>query len=102
MANLIGQSIKRVEDKRFLTGKGKYVDDMVLPNMTWAVMVRADVAHANINSINTEEVSQAPGVVAVFTGADMQADGINGVPCGWQVDFKNGDTMKEPSHPSLA
>ncbi|HJP31876.1 MAG TPA: xanthine dehydrogenase family protein molybdopterin-binding subunit [Candidatus Latescibacteria bacterium] len=102
MTNLIGKSVKRVEDKRFLTGKGSYVDDMVLPNMTWAVIVRSDVAHANIESINTDEVSRAPGFVAVFTGEDMQADGINGVPCGWQVDFKNGDTMKEPPHPSLA
>lgn len=102
MTNLIGKSVKRVEDKRFLTGKGNYVDDMVLPNMTWAAIVRSDIAHATINHINTEAASGAEGVVAVFTGADMQADGINGVPCGWQVDFKNGDTMKEPPHPSLA
>ena len=102
MTNLIGQSIKRVEDKRFITGKGRYVDDIVLPNMTWAVVVRSDVAHANLLGIDAGEASRAPGVVAVLTGADMEADGINGLPCGWQVDFKNGDTMKEPAHPALA
>ncbi|MEE2833589.1 MAG: xanthine dehydrogenase family protein molybdopterin-binding subunit [Candidatus Latescibacterota bacterium] len=102
MTNLIGQSVKRVEDKRFLTGKGRYVDDMVLPNMTWAHIVRSDVAHAVIKGVDIDAASQALGVVAVFTGADMQADGMNGLPAGWQVDFKNGDTMKEPPHPSLA
>ena len=102
MTNLIGQSIKRVEDKRFITGKGRYVDDIVLPDMTWAVVVRSDVAHANLRGIDAGEASRAPGVVAVLTGADMEADGINGLPCGWQVDFKNGDTMKEPAHPALA
>ena len=102
MTNLIGQSIKRVEDKRFITGKGRYVDDIVLPNMTWAAVVRSDAAHAHIRGIDAGEASRAPGVVAVLTGADMEADGINGLPCGWQVDFKNGDTMKEPAHPALA
>ena len=102
MTNLVGQSVKRVEDKRFITGKGRYVDDMVLPDMTHAVVVRSDVAHANIRGIDAGEASRAPGVVAVLTGADMEADGIAGLPCGWQVDFKNGDTMKEPAHPALA
>ncbi len=102
MTNLVGQSVKRVEDKRFITGKGRYVDDMALPGMTWATVVRSDVAHANIRGIDAGEASRAPGVVAVLTGADMEADGIAGLPCGWQVDFKNGDTMKEPAHPALA
>ncbi len=102
MTNLVGQSVKRVEDKRFITGKGRYVDDMVLPNMTYAAVVRSDVAHGNIRGIDAGEASRAPGVVAVLTGADMEADGIAGLPCGWQVDFKNGDTMKEPAHPALA
>ncbi len=102
MTNLVGQSVKRVEDKRFITGKGRYVDDMVLPGMTYAAVVRSDVAHGNIRGIDSGEALRAPGVVAVLTGADMEADGIAGLPCGWQVDFKNGDTMKEPAHPALA
>lgn len=101
MASVIGKSVKRVEDKRFLTGKGKFVDDMVLPEMTYAYIVRSHLAHAKILSVDTREAENAPGVVAIFTGANIAAAEIGGVPCGWQVDFKNGDTMKEPPHPLL-
>ncbi|RMG27196.1 MAG: xanthine dehydrogenase family protein molybdopterin-binding subunit [Bacteroidetes bacterium] len=101
MANYIGQAIKRVEDKRFITGKGKYTDDIVLPGMTYAYMVRSPFAHAKINSIDTSAALAMEGVVAVFTGKDIAESGVNGVPCGWQVNFKNGDTMKEPPHPLL-
>ena len=97
MGNYIGQSVKRLEDKRFLTGKGKYTDDIVLPNMTYAYILRSPYAHAKINGIDTAAAAAAPGVVAVFTGSDFEA--IAGVPCGWQVNFKNGDTMHEPPHP---
>ena len=98
--SLIGSSVKRVEDKRFLTGKGRYTDDIKLPKMTHVAFVRCPNAHATINSINTSKALEMDGVVAIYTGADT-AD-INGVPCGWQVNFKNGDTMKEPKHPLLA
>lgn len=101
MGNVIGQAIKRVEDRRFITGKGKYTDDIVLPAMTHACIVRSPYAHARIKSIDTSAAKNAPEVVAVFTGKDIAAAGINGVPCGWQVNFKNGDTMKEPPHPLL-
>jgi len=101
MSNLIGQSIKRVEDKRFITGKGKYTDDIVLPQMTHACIVRSHYAHAKVNGVDTTAAAAAPGVVAVFTGKDIADSGVGGVPCGWQVDFKNGDTMKEPPHPLL-
>jgi len=97
----IGSSIKRLEDKRFLTGKGNYTDDMILPNQTYAQIVRSMHAHANINSVDTSTAAGMPGVVAIFTGKDIAASGINGVPAGWQVDFRNGDTMKEPPHPLL-
>ena len=99
MSKYIGQPIRRREDDRFITGKGKYTDDIVLPNMTHLAFVRSPYAHAKIVSIDTTEASSHPGVVAIFTGEDC---GQYGVPCGWQVDFKNGDTMKEPMHPLLA
>ncbi|MDH5475544.1 MAG: xanthine dehydrogenase family protein molybdopterin-binding subunit [Cyclobacteriaceae bacterium] len=99
MSNYIGQSIKRREDDRFITGKGKYTDDIVLPKMTHLAFVRSPYAHAKINSIDTKAALAHPGVVAVYTGEDC---GNFGVPCGWQVNFKNGDTMKEPTHPLLA
>jgi len=95
----IGKSVKRVEDKRFITGMGKYVDDIILPHQTHAAFVRCPYAHAKINSVDTEAGKAMPGVVAIFTGADIA--NVNGVPCGWQVNFKNGDTMKEPKHPLL-
>ncbi len=95
---LIGTSVKRVEDKRFTTGQGRYTDDIKLPRMTYACIVRSPHAHAKINSINTDAAAAMPGVVKIFTGADV---GNYGVPCGWQVNFKNGDTMKEPPHPLL-
>ena len=90
-----------MEDKRFTTGKGKYTDDIVLPNMTHAYIVRSPYAHARIRSIDTKKAAAHKGVVAIFTGQDIAMAKINGVPCGWQVNFKNGDTMHEPPHPLL-
>ena len=101
MTNIIGKSVKRVEDKRFITGKGRYTDDIVLPGMLHAQIIRSHYAHAKILNIDTSEAEVMEGVIAIFTGKDIAEAGINGVPCGWQVDFKNGDTMKEPPHPLL-
>ena len=95
----IGKSVKRVEDKRFVTGKGRYTDDIKLFNMAHAVFVRSPHAHAKIKSVDISAAQSMPGVVAIFTGKDLAE--VNGVPCGWQVNFKNGDTMKEPKHPLL-
>ncbi|MEJ7736696.1 MAG: xanthine dehydrogenase family protein molybdopterin-binding subunit [Chitinophagaceae bacterium] len=97
---LIGQSVKRVEDNRFITGKANYTDDIVLYNQTYAAFVRCPYAHAKIISTDVEAAKAMPGVVAIYTGADLID--VNGVPCGWQVNFKNGDTMREPKHPLLA
>jgi carbon-monoxide dehydrogenase large subunit len=95
----IGKSIKRVEDKRFTTGHGQYTDDIVLPHQTYAAFVRSQYAHAKILSVDTSAAKAMSGVVAIYTGADVAA--VNGVPCGWQVNFKNGNAMKEPKHPLL-
>ena len=101
MGKYIGQSVKRVEDQRFITGKGQYTDDITLPGMTYATFIRSPLAHANIKNIDLSAAKNAPGYVASFVGSDIP-EAIAGVPCGWQVDFKNGDTMKEPPHPLLA
>ncbi len=98
MTDYIGTSVKRVEDRRFITGKGRYTDDLVLPGMTHAVVVRSPHAHARIRSIDTEAARQHPGVVAVLTGRDYQNDGYNPIPTGWQI----GPDMKEPPHWPLA
>ena len=94
----IGKSVKRVEDKRFITGKGRYTDDINLPGMTHAYILRSPYAHARIKSIDTSAAAAMEGVVTIMTGDEV---GHYGVPCGWQVNFKNGDIMKEPPHPLL-
>ncbi len=98
MAQYIGTSVKRKEDRRFLTGKGSYTDDIILTNMTYATIVRSPHAHAKIKSIKTDKAKSHPGVVAVFTGKDLHSDGVGSVPNGWQIT----DQMKEPPHPALA
>ncbi|MEQ9491249.1 MAG: xanthine dehydrogenase family protein molybdopterin-binding subunit [Alphaproteobacteria bacterium] len=95
----IGASVKRVEDARFLTGKGNYTDDINRPNQTYAYMLRSPHAHAKIKSIDTSAAAAAPGVLAVFTGEDMD---VGSIPCGWQVHSKDGEPMLEPKHPALA
>lgn len=100
--NGIGASVRRKEDYRFLTGSGRYTDDIVLPAQTAAVFVRSPHAHANIKSIDTKAAQAAPGVVAVLTGEDLAADKIGGVPCGWLITDVAGQPMKEPPHPALA
>jgi len=98
----IGASVRRKEDHRFLAGRGNYTDDINRPGQLYAVIRRADRPHAKLLSIDTTAAAAAPGVVAVYTGADMQADGVGGVPCGWQIHNKDGTPMAEPPHPVLA
>src|SRR5215510_291294 len=98
----IGASVKRKEDRRFLLGKGNYVDDITLPNQTYAVFVRSMYAHAKIAKIDATAARAAPGVVGVFTGNDIAADGLGGLPCGWLIKSKDGSNMVEPPHPALA
>ncbi|MBY8976583.1 xanthine dehydrogenase family protein molybdopterin-binding subunit [Rhodobacteraceae bacterium NNCM2] len=96
----IGASSKRREDIRFLTGNGNYTDDINLHGQTYAYILRSTVAHGTIDKLDTSAASEAPGVVRVFTSADLE--GLGGVPCGWQVHAKDGEPMKEPKHPILA
>jgi aerobic carbon-monoxide dehydrogenase large subunit len=83
-ASVYGQSIKRREDPRFITGRGRYVDDIKLPGMTYAAFVRSPHAHARIRGIDTSKAKAHPGVVAVFVGKDMA--GVNSLPCGWDLN----------------
>lgn len=99
---MIGASVKRKEDYRFLTGAGQYTDDVVLPAQTFAVFVRSPHAHARIKSIDINAAKAAPGVVAVFTGADLAAENVGGLPCGWLIHSIDGTPMHEPPHPVIA
>ena len=98
----IGASIRRKEDYRFLTGGGRYTDDITLAHQSYAVFVRSPHAHANVVSIDTQQARAAPGVLGVFVGEDVAADKINGLPCGWLITSTDGTPMKEPPHPILA
>jgi carbon-monoxide dehydrogenase large subunit len=98
----IGKSIVRKEDYRFLTGVGQYTDDVVMQRQTHAYFLRSPHAHARIRSIDTSAAASAPGVVAIFTGADLQESKVGGLPCGWLIHSKDGTPMKEPAHPVLA
>ena len=75
----IGAPVKRVEDYRFLTGRGRYTDDMNKQGQLYAYILRSPHAHARILSIDTTEAEQAPGVHAVITGAEMKAAGIGSI-----------------------
>src|SRR5947209_20520378 len=70
----IGQAVRRVEDVRFITGAGRYVDDIVLPGMCHGVVLLSPHAHARIKKIDTVKANAAPGVLLVLTGADAAAD----------------------------
>jgi carbon-monoxide dehydrogenase large subunit len=98
----IGQSLRRREDERFLTGRGQYTDDVVLPGQTYGYFLRSPHAHARIASIDTTAARAMPGVVAIFTGRDVAESKIGGLPCGWLIHSRDGSPMKEPPHPIIA
>ena len=98
----IGQSVKRKEDQRFITGGGTYTDDINAVNQTHAYFLRSPHAHARIRGIDVAQAKAAPGVVGIFTGEDLAAAKVGGLPCGWLITDVNGQPMKEPPHPLLA
>lgn len=98
MAKVFGSAIKRREDPSLIQGNGKYTDDLQLPNMAYAVIVRSPHAHAKINSVDISQAASLDGVVAVYTGQDIVDGGIPGVvPVGWLLDG-----LKTPDHRILA
>ncbi len=98
----IGAAPRRKEDFRFVTGRGNYVADIVRPGMAFGAFLRSVHAHAEIVAIDTAAATAMPGVRAVYTGADMAADGVGGLPVGWGIVGRDGLPMKEPPHPALA
>ncbi|WP_342639970.1 xanthine dehydrogenase family protein molybdopterin-binding subunit [Rhodoligotrophos ferricapiens] len=99
---LVGRSVHRKEDVRFVSGAGHYVDDHVVPGAAHARFLRSPYAHARIRAIDTSEARAFPGVIAVFTGQDMTTAGIGSLPCGWLLKDRSGRPMAEPPHYALA
>ena len=98
----IGAAVRRKEDHRFITGKGRYTDDLDRPGQAYAYFVRSPYAHARIRHLDATTAKAMPGVVDVLTGADLAADGLGDLICGWMIHSKDGSPMKMGSHPALA
>jgi carbon-monoxide dehydrogenase large subunit len=97
----IGQPVRRVEDRRFLTGRGNYVDDLVRPRQAYAYMLRSPHAHARIRALDTAAAAAAAGVLAVYTGEDVAADGLGPIPCLGVPANRDGSTSPTPPHPAM-
>ena len=102
MASLVGSRVERKEDKRFLTGKGRYTADINISNQTYAYFVRSPHARAKINKIDTSKALKASGVVDILTGEHIAKDKIGGLIAGWAIRSEDGSEMKCPSNPPLA
>ncbi len=98
----IGARVTRKEDKRFVTGKGKYVDDVRVHGMTYAHFVRSPHAHAKVKGIDISEAMKKTGVVAVLTGKEIVEDKIGNLICGWMIHSKDGSPMKMGAWPAMA
>jgi carbon-monoxide dehydrogenase large subunit len=98
----LAQSVRRVEDPRLLLGNGRYTDDIVLPGMLFGIVLRSPHAAAKLGAIDTAAAGSVPGVKAIYTAADLNADGIGPLPCAVSLDNRDGSTMASPPHPVLA
>ncbi|MDA9475165.1 carbon monoxide dehydrogenase [Bradyrhizobium sp. CCBAU 65884] len=98
----IGARVVRKEDKRFITGKGRYVDDIKLLGMTHAHFIRSPHAHAKVKGIDSSAALKMPGVVAVLTGQQIVDDKVGNLICGWAITSKDGSPMKMGAWPAMA
>jgi len=97
VTKLFGARIKRREDPRLIAGKASYTDDIKLAGLLHAVIVRSPHAHARITRIDVASARQTPGVVAVFTGADLTGK-VGPLPCAWLIP---NSELKTPPHPAI-
>ncbi len=98
----LAQSVRRVEDPRLLIGRGRYTDDIQLPGMLHGIVLRSPHAVASIRGIDTDTARAIPGIRAVYTAADLTADGIGPLPCAVHLTNRDGSAMAAPPHPALA
>jgi carbon-monoxide dehydrogenase large subunit len=97
----IGQPMRRHEDLRLITGRGRYTDDVILPRMTYAFVLRSPVAHAHIKRIDAAAARRMPGVLFVATGEDVRADGLGNVPCMVPLANRDGTPRHDTPRPCL-
>ena len=86
----IGVAVRRKEDFRFVTGRGQYTDDINRPGQSYIYFVRSPHAHARIKGIDARAAAGMPGVLAILTGAQLAADKIGNLICGWMIHSKDG------------
>jgi len=98
----IGQPVRRVEDRRFITGRGRYLNDLNRPRQAYAFMLRSPHAHARIRAVDIAAAFSAPGVLAVYTGEDLSVDGLGTIPCLSAVTNRDGSPSAMPPHPAIA
>ena len=101
-ASGIGAPVRRIEDFRFITGKGQYTDDINRPGQASIYFVRSPHGHAKIKAIDVRAAAGMPGVLAVLAGAELAADKIGNLICGWMIHSKDGSPMKMAAHPAIA
>src|SRR5262245_28817340 len=92
----------RLEDRRLLTGQGKFTSDWNFPNQAYAAVLPADRAHAEIAGIGASAALAAPGVLAVLTGKDVAEAGYRSIPTNLGVKDRHGEPLKKPARPVLA
>jgi len=98
----IGARVARKEDKRFITGAGRYTDDIIETHQTYAAFVRSPHAHAKVTGINKDAALAMEGVIDVFDGKQLTGDGIGNIICGWMVHSKDGSPMNMGAWSALA
>src|SRR5215213_10200895 len=98
----IGQPLPRQEDPILLQGRGRYTDDIDLPGQLYCAIVRSPYAHGTILGIDTEAAREVPGVVGVWTGADLQAAGFGAMSCILPLKNRDGSPIRNIERPSLA
>jgi carbon-monoxide dehydrogenase large subunit len=95
------QPVRRVEDSRFTTGKGTYTDDINVDGQAYGYMLRSPVAHATIASIDCSEARSITGVIGIVTANDLEAEGVNSIPCLVPMENRDGSQAPMPNRPVL-
>src|SRR5258708_9482490 len=98
----IGQPVSRKEDPKLLRGEGSYSDDINLAGQAWAVMVRSRHAHGVIRAVDVAAAHDMPGVLAIYTAADLAAAGLGQMKCAVAFTNRDGSPMRAPPRPALA